>query len=151
MSKAPTLERAVTAPSRDILRFALVLTAATVVVAFALSWPVARVAGAAGVYGWWIGAGVSLFNCAWGTALLVQSLKQGPRAFQTALYVGMLGRMAVVFAVVGALHAVGGVDSGVLVLSVVGFYFLGVILEHRFLFGKVLGTTRSFAGGRSKA
>jgi len=160
MSKAPALEREDTSRGKfaqadlgrgDVFRFGIVLTALTASAALVLTWPVANVAGSAGVAAWWVGAGVSLVNCAWGTALLVHSLRQGPRAFQTALYVGVLGRMAIVFAVVGALHAVGGVDSGVLVLSVVGFYFLGVVVELRFLFGKVLGTKRSFAGGRSKA
>lgn len=119
---------------RVIGRLALVIVA----VAAALAMPMYWLAGVDGVQSWLLAAGVSLFNCIWGTVLLLWGLGRGNFEFQLGVIGGFVGRMIVTMVAFGLLLSRPGVDAGVLLASLIGFYFMGVLLERRLLTKEVL-------------
>jgi len=129
-SRDPEPNRAV----RLIPRLAL----AGVVAAALLSLPVHLMSGPDGLRALGLGALVSLVNCFWGARLLLWGIARGNYEVQIAVFGGFFGRMVLAIAAVALLGPLPGVDAAVLLLSVVGFYFVGVFVEVRFLYREVL-------------
>ena len=125
-------------PEQDARRFGLRLSGIGLLLAILASGPVFALAGSKGLVSWWIGAGISLFNCLWGTLLICWGVRHGHMQFQLAVLGGFAGRLVVVLGAVAVIATSADVDLGVLLLSLMGFYFLGVVIEMRFLYRDVL-------------
>ena len=118
--------------------FLIRLVVGGILVAAVGSLPIYFLYGRDALVSWWVGAGVSLVNCFWGTLLIVWAIDRSNNAVLAAVCGGFFGRLVLASAAFYLLWGVPGIDGIVLALSIVGFYFVGMIVEIRFLHKHVL-------------
>jgi hypothetical protein len=123
------------------------LLAGGTLVALVGSVPMALLLGREAVVSWWAGAGVSLVNCFWGTLLIVWAIGRSHQAVLAAVCGGFFGRLVLASAAFYVLWGRPGMDGIVLALSIVGFYFVGMIVEIHFLHKHVLHVRPAGGGG----
>jgi len=102
--------------------------------------PLGLLVGCDAVASWWIGAGVSLANCLWGTLWIAWAVGRSHSALLAAVGGGFFARLVLAGSAFYLLWGRAGIDGVVLALSIVGFYFVGMVLEIRFLEKHVLRT-----------
>ena len=102
-----------------------------------------------GLRSWLWGAGISLFNCLWGTLLILWGVDRSNTAYLGSVLGGFLGRFVVALSMFYVLQHQPGIHAVILALSIVGFYFLGMILEIHFLHKEVLNLRATRREGRT--